>query len=173
MPIPALFIRHAPVGGERMHHIGLRAIKRMRASGDGRGIAGDLGVEVTVQPSINAQPSDALAETTRPAIDLRRRYGPGRRTAAGVRKPPCRRCVPGILHGRVVVQRQAYDQAVVISVSTAEGPMMSISDVGVVEPEVIPGAVVSQLDECPEPIGNLARVEKARLLRKEQIAILS
>src|SRR5580704_1819930 len=51
--------------------------------------------------------------------------------------------------------------------------MMSISDVGVVEPEVIPSAIVSQLEKCPEPIGNFARIEKARLLRKEQVAIPS
>src|ERR1700731_4011746 len=50
--------------------------------------------------------------------------------------------------------------------------MVSVANVRIVESEAVSDAVVGQLDERPQAVGDLAGVKEAHLLRKEQVAIL-
>src|SRR5579863_7181124 len=50
--------------------------------------------------------------------------------------------------------------------------MVCVANVRVVESEAVSHAVVGQLDECAQAVGDLAGVKETHLLRKEQIAIL-
>ncbi len=49
---------------------------------------------------------------------------------------------------------------------------MGVADVRIVEAEMIPDAIVGELHERAESVGDLARIEKAHLLRKNQVPVL-
>src|SRR5579859_1712065 len=50
--------------------------------------------------------------------------------------------------------------------------MVRVANIRIVESEAVSHAIVGQLDERAQAVGDLAGVKKARLLRKEQIAVL-
>src|SRR5208283_118615 len=99
---------------------------------------------------IHTDATHSLAEATCSAVDFGRGHWRGRDAACGVWKSPSSRCVPNVLNRRVIVECDAENQLVVIGVGAAEGKMVCIADVGVIESEVIPCAIVSQLYETPQ-----------------------
>src|SRR5579859_2442359 len=105
MAVPALLVRKAPIRSHGMHHVRLGAVERMSTARDRRGVFGDLGVEVVVEPGIDSEPSHALPEAARPAIDPGRSDRARCRAARGVREAPCGSGVPWILNGGIVVER--------------------------------------------------------------------
>ncbi len=60
----------------------------------------------------------------------------------------------------------------VVAVRPAECQMVRVANIGIVESEAVADAVIGQLDEGPEFVGDFAGVEEAHLLRKEQVAVL-
>ena len=69
--------------------------------------------------------------------------------------------MPQVLHRRVIVQRDTVDQ-----VLPADLRIIAITDIGVVETEIVVGARVGRLYERPDMGRDLSSQEKAQLLRK-------
>ena len=161
---PALLLGQSPIGRRAAHHVGLRADQWMSTPGNGRGVNAELSVEVIVQPHIRAKTAHGLAESARPAVDLRRRGVPGRRRAGSVGETPGRGCVPDILHGGVVIQRNPHEHVVVVVVRASERQVVRVAKIRIVESEMILVAIVGQLHERTEAVGDLARVEETHLL---------
>src|SRR5271165_2830609 len=144
----------------------------MRTSAYRRNVIGELDIVVIVEPGIYAYAAHALPEAAGAAVDFRRRDRPGSHAACGIWESPRRRRVPNVLHRRVVVDGDAQDQFMVVAVGAAEGKVVCVADIGVVESETVSHTIVSQLYERPQTIGDLAGVKKARLLGEEEVAIL-
>src|SRR5271163_1713880 len=50
--------------------------------------------------------------------------------------------------------------------------MVRVAHIGVIEPKAIAHAIVSQLNESPQAIGDFTGVKEARLLGEEEVTIL-
>src|ERR1700721_3120710 len=125
-----------------------------------------------IQPGVDTETAHGLTKAAGATVNLCR-CNPGRRGAAGGEGiPPRGRRIPNVLHGRVIVEGDAEDQLMVIAICATKRKMVRIANIGVVEPEVVGHAVVGQLYERPQAVGNLTGVEKTHLFWKEQIAVL-
>src|ERR1700730_18491417 len=80
--VPSLFVGQAPIWRRPGDHVALRAIKRMSTATDCRGVIGNLGIKVVIQPYVNSEASHVLAESSGAAVDLGGCYRAGRDTAA-------------------------------------------------------------------------------------------
>ena len=148
-----------------MRHIALVTIKRMSASHNRRAVSRYFGIPVIIQPYVHPQSRNRLGQ--RP-VDLSCRSRSGRDRTAGVRKAPSGRRVPHVLNRGVVVQGNAQDHIVAIAVRASERQVMGIANIGIVYPKMIGDAVVSQLYERAEVVGDFASVKQAGLLREKR-----
>src|SRR5271165_5609800 len=107
----------------------------MRTSAYRRNVIGELDIVVIVEPGIYAYAAHALPEAAGAAVDFRRRDRPGSHAACGVWESPRRRRVPNVLNCRVVIDGDAENQLVVVVIGAAEGKVVRVANVGVIETE--------------------------------------
>src|SRR6202795_2434522 len=120
----------------------------MSAAANGGSIDAELGIKTVVEPGVHADAGGVLSDASRPAVQLRRCHGPRCDAASGVGKAPGGGRIPDILYRRIVVHRDSHDQAVTgWGVIGAEGEVLRIADVGVVEAETVADAVIGELNE--------------------------
>ena len=119
--------RDAPVGRNaaeltgRTERIGTERVLLAEAE---RLVAGEFQIKQVVDEGVGADAADMRGKC---ALDRRRMALWAKDRRYGVREGPCRRGVPHILHGRIVVGRDAVDQ-----VERAEMGRVGIADVGIV-----------------------------------------
>ncbi len=156
-----------------MQDLALGAVQRVDTAELDRGIHADLAVQTIIQPGVHTDTPRILLEAAVAAVDFGGSGRCGRGAAAGIGESPGLGGVPNVLDGGVVIDGNPQHQAVILRFRpAADIDVPRVAHIRIVESELVGGAVIGELHEGAEIVGDLAGVEKARLLREQHVAVL-
>jgi hypothetical protein len=129
-----------------------------------RAIKLQVQIQMIVPHRIATESCDVLRQGT---INDGSGGGSGCNIAGDPRETPCRRSVPEVLHGRIVVEVQAVDQFL-----AAHLRLIRVADIRVIHAEMVGLGVVSHLKKAADVACPCPSKKERYILRKFKIAIL-